>query len=603
MHGTIWLKQSVALAGVSTLVLSGVLQAPGAEAADVFVDGQIAVATCAHYDPATRTCPGGDATVFRNLADALAVVGPGTTVFIRAGTYTERLAPARSGEPDLPIVFKGYALEVVNLTASPAILLTDRNHIVIEGVRVADTTWLEARNAHYNVVTNCVFLRTPASGTTGNLRFIQSHFNRIVNNHIESGNDNLLLIDSDHNLVQGNTILEARHSIFGIRCGDFNVVRSNCLSNTQQKIGEVYDCGVDTSAVPHSFNSTRRNLIEGNTFADASSYYSTSGGNGIQYAGQEGIIRRNVFYHCNVGLGMQVYGDEALYNVTNRIYHNVFYDNDGPGISPRSGNTNNVYLNNILWRNQGCIGNCDAGVSAGQIVYRRSLGEASWFENNVLLDQQPGQAVIEEEFGAGVTVSQYTNAHPGVLVGTLEVEPLFVDATNFNFHLQAGSPMIDAGAFLTRTMSAGQGTHLPVADATWCFDGFGIPGELGDEIQLEGDPRTSRVARIDYGNKTLILESSLNWTNGQRVALRYGGSAPDVGAFEWGGVSLQFETDGQEGRIQFSWPGGAMGYRLQETPSLPAVDWLDGPPAELVDDRWQVAVMPAGSTCFYRLVR
>ena len=269
-------------------------------AATIFVDGQLSSASSTTYNPQTRATGTGVAQAYRTVAGAAAVATPGTVVEIRAGTYNEQLRPSASGTAAAPVTFKQYGSEQVFLVASPGINISDRSYLVLDGLRVENTSWLEARNSHYIVLQNCVFRRNPNSGTTGNVRFIQSNYNKILNNVIDDGNDNLLLIDSNYNLVQGNTITEARHSIFGIRCGDYNIIRGNYFSNSQQKIGEVYDCGADTSAVPNAFNSTTHNVIEDNVFALTEPYYSTSGGNGIQYAGQDGIIRRNVFYDCDL---------------------------------------------------------------------------------------------------------------------------------------------------------------------------------------------------------------------------------------------------------------------------------------------------------------
>ena len=98
--------------------------------------------------------------------------------------------------------------------------------------------------------------------------------------------------------------------------------------------------------------------------------------------------------------------------------------------------------------------------------------------------------------------------------------------------------MIDAGAFLTKTVGAGSGTVLAVADARYFFDGFGMTDEnsqpvLGDLIQLDGDTKTAQVVAINYATNTLTLDQALTWTDGKGVALRYSGSRPDVGAYEY----------------------------------------------------------------------
>ncbi|MBN2007674.1 MAG: right-handed parallel beta-helix repeat-containing protein [Anaerolineae bacterium] len=526
------------------------------EAVTLYVDNTIGVSQCNQYNPATRSCSGGSATAYATLGGAAAAAQAGDTVLIRQGTYDEQLAPQNSGTAGAPITYRSYLSETVTLSGDfypGAILLDGVSYIVVEGLTVANSRWLEATGAHYNVIRNNTFLRTPATGTTGNVRFISSDHNRIEGNVMDTGNDNLLLIDSDYNLVQGNVIREGRHSIFGIRCGNYNLLRDNYFSNTIQKIGEVYDCGEDTSAVPHAFNAAHHNVIEHNIFADADSYYSTSGGNGIQYAGQDGIIRRNVFYHTNVGLGMQVYGDEALYNHNNRVVHNVFYDNDCAGIAVRGDNVGNVYKNNILFANKGvggASGDC-FGDGPAQILYRNPMA-GFYFERNNLFNTAPGEAVIQQEFGSGNTLATFETNYPDLFSANLETEPGFNNAGGYDFTLKNDSLMINAGTFLAHAVNNGSGTALAVDDARYFSDGFGIEGATGDLIQLEGQTETAVAVGVDYEANVLTLDRPLSWEAGQGVSLAYTGDAPDMGAYELE-PSLELQGMAADRAIHLSW--------------------------------------------------
>ena len=97
-----------------------------------------------------------------------------------------------------------------------------------------------------------------------------------------------------------------------------------------------------------------------------------------------------------------------------------------------------------------------------------------------------------------------------------QVSPLLVKVpadptgphTNFDFHLQSGSSAIDHGGFLTTTTSAGQGTSIPVKDAGYFFDGYGIVA--GDTIQLQGQTATARIVSIN--SNTLVVDKSLSWS-------------------------------------------------------------------------------------------
>lgn len=499
----------------------------------IYVDPALTVNDCADYDPGSRACGAGDSPAFRHLADAAAVATAGDTVVLREGTYEEPLVPTSSGAEGAPLTFRAFPGEAPTLTgdASPAMIqLTGVSYVILDGLRVHDAPWLEAQDAHHNVVRYCDFDSTPATGTTGNVRFVQSDDNLVLGNRIHAGNDDLLLIDSERNVVEGNDISEGGHSVFGIRCGDRNVIRGNRFANSLQKIGEVYDCGEDTSAVPNAFDSTRQNLIEGNEFTATDRYYSTSGGNGIQYAGQDGIVRHNVFRNANVGLGMQTYADEALHNRGNRIYGNVFFANECAGISLGEGEEDNAFVNNVLAENLGWDGDC-AGDSPAQLLHRGDLGGVR-FWNNVLWGGAPEQAVILEEFAADATLASLEASAPGVFWDNLEVDPRFVDAAGADFRPSADSPLRDAGAYLTVTVGAGSGTVLAVEDARFFYDGFGIAGEVGDAVQLAGRADTAVVVEVDLEANRLTLDRDLTWSDGQGVALAYQGAAPDVGAFE-----------------------------------------------------------------------
>ena len=82
-------------------------------------------------------------------------------------------------------------------------------------------------------------------------------------------------------------------------CGTSIVAKS-----INPKIEVIAAQSAQAPAMQLSWEAGKLVTAEMNTFAEGVGYYSTSGGNGIQYAGQDGIIRRNAFYQTNVGLGM-----------------------------------------------------------------------------------------------------------------------------------------------------------------------------------------------------------------------------------------------------------------------------------------------------------
>ncbi len=519
-----------------------------------FIDNSLGGDCIGDYDAGLRRCGGGSDTAFASFAAAQADAQPGTAYQIRGGDYGEVLRLRASGRADAYIGFLAYDGETVTLRDVDSfengedygpIWLDGVRYNVVQGIRVRGSVgFLRAVDAHYNVIDGCDFDTSaiyPSESKRGGLYFAWSTNNRVINSRIVRGTDSLALIRSDRNLVSGNTFELAGHDVWVIKCGSYNVIRGNRFTNPRQKLGSIFDCEEATTSWHGNgrfaedraiLDATRHNLVEGNVFDTSGTWYSSSGGNGIQYAGQEGIVRHNVFVRTNVGLGMTQYGAEALYNYDNRVYHNVFHDNYCAGIYT-SGNTGegrmegNVYKNNALWDNRGWNPDdqCD-GADASQLLYRQSFDGHRFVANGI--GSSAGNALVREEFGGAGTVEDFA----GDLSGTVVGDPRFTNVASGDYTLGPDSPLIDRGDFLTTTAGAGSGTVMEVNDALYFYDGFGILGEMGDRIQLEGDTATARVVEVDYAANTITLDTSLNWTAGQGVAHAFAGSAPDIGVYE-----------------------------------------------------------------------
>jgi hypothetical protein len=280
-----------------------------------------------------------------------------------------------------------------------------------------------------------------------------------------------------------------------IRCSEYNVFRSNTFMNPIQKSVEIYDCDAVSDA-PVRMDSTKHNLIELNRFAQSADSSSFNDYNAIQHAGQQNIVRKNVFYsNLGGGLHYNTYSAEATYLYENRSYNNTFDDNECWAIYGESSSStyfDNRVVNSVFWRNTDCGG--------GGEQTRVPDADAVVLVNNRLATSDPG----------------------------------FTNAAGRDYTLSAGSALIDAGAFVTTAATSGSGTNLPVADALYFYSGYGIAGEVGDLVQLQGQTATARVTAINYATNTLTLSAPLTWTAGQGLHLAYSGSAPDVGAFEYG---------------------------------------------------------------------
>jgi len=472
-----------------------------------YVDPLIGTAVCRDYAAAQRRCGPGTETAYRELNPAAAAAQPGDSVLIRQGNYADSFVPQKSGTAAAPIRFRRYPGEAVRIRlgerpALPAIVLNDRHHLVLDGLTVDGAgSWAQVWKSTHILIENSTFRNARDRGSRGGFRMVDSDHNRILNNRFEDGNDNLMLENSNRNLVQGNSFRSARHTLLVIACGNYNVIRENEFHNELQKAAETFDCEGkiqslhDGTRQVRRMEATRRNVWERNRFLHTRASEKWYKYNAIQFAGQHGIVRHNVMVdNRGGGIGIQMYADEALHNYGNRIYHNTLYNNRCFGILGGRRTVmrpaRNIVINNLLSENLDCNGRSRADI----VNYD---GMANQFFSN------------------------YTG------------KPGFMDAGNHDYRLRPDSPAIDAGAFLTRAVGAGaNSTLLKVEDSGYFFDGYGIRGLMGDEIRLEDDTASAVIVSVDESTHTLRLDRLLTWKHRQGVALRYSGRKPDAGAFE-----------------------------------------------------------------------
>jgi len=533
----------------------------------IFIDQKL-TQSCQHYDPTTRQC---DATkalqlALPSLTEAAKMAEPGDLFLIRAGRYKQVLHLTKSGTAQAHIGFSAYHNEQVFITGVNsqdqgeqygAIWLDEVSYNVINGLTVEKSIGFgRFINAHYNLFSNNYFngstLYNDGKGASkrGGLYIAFSHHNSIVNNHLHKGTDLLTLVHSNYNLVEGNELSLAGHDLWNIKCGSFNVIRNNIFSNEKQKIGSVFDCESATmnwhgngrfKQVQPVLDASQYNVIEHNIFKDAVRYYSASGGNGIQYAGQNGIIRFNLFYRTNVGFSLASYQTEAAYNYGNRIYNNTFHDNWCVGIAIgrwQKRLEDNQFVNNILWNNQGLSANQCNDSSAKQVLFIVSEGD-QWFLNNNIASNESNKVIGLWGKNKQMSIYDFEGSFiPVQFKDTLATDPLFVDSAQSNYQLSSNSPMIDAGVLLTEIRSnSGSGKVIEVSDSQFFFDGQGIEGISGDKVvlrsKLTGKLQYATIVKIVPEQSLLYLDKTVTWQKDDQISLTYYGENPDIGAVEY----------------------------------------------------------------------
>jgi hypothetical protein len=465
-----------------------------------------------------------------SLETANANARAGDTVYLRGGVYTAWIAPAKSGNSDTErITYAGYKDERVEISgARYAILLEGKSYITVRGIEFRTChQFLIISGGHHNDIGHCVFDKNMLETTwMGSWVHESSTFNRIHDctfsryGWVSKGDDKGAILDigydvsttdaSNYNVIENNTFFYGGHHILQI-CGKNNIVRGNYFHNEAWMPGpREGGCGNRNAMTMGPMAS--RNLFENNRFAFAGIPPDDNGADGIAVRCPRNILRRNMFYASGAA-GIALASMKESQPTGNCIYSNTIYHNGYNSMVDH------------FWTGGISFGNWGNGPLPGNIIV-----------NNLLHDNiQKKSLTGYGEAGPQIVLKNWMDeGDPGFVNGTIPTDT--ADSSLPDFRLKPGSPCIDRGVSLTKiTGPSGKGATFAVENAGFFFDGWGIPGERGDLIQLEDSKETARIVRIDYEKNSITVDKPLSWKQGQGVSLAYEGKAPDLGAWEFGG--------------------------------------------------------------------
>ncbi len=408
------------------------------------------------------------ATAFKTIQKALDVAAPGTTIFVGAGTFKERLWWSNSGSADNFITLTNYNGGIVyvdgsvggtNSAANELLAISGKSFVKVENIRFrnnyrAFASGIYVTGAGRDIqISNCYILNI--GWTTVKTAFPSSNDN--ANPLVVVGNQ----ADSIQNLlISGNQIY-------------------NCITG--------YSEGMAVNGNVSNFE------ISGNTVHDITNigivcagHYSWTGAPAAVNQARNGLVKLNNVYKCvspvAVSAGIYVDGGKNIVVERNRSYSN------GTGFSVGCENDGHT-ASNIRVRNNWSYNNKEAGIYFGSnapnsLVTGSSVTNNSFHKNytvggfgaEMVLQNGSNNAVLQNIFVPKTNISvavgmwgysqtnfslnynlywRTTSNHTGNMLANIGPDlnpvlgdPKFVYANTGaggNYHLQTGSAAINAG--------------------------------------------------------------------------------------------------------------------------------------------------------------
>jgi hypothetical protein len=371
--------------------------------------------------------PGTKSQPWLTIRKAANTLRSGQKAYVKEGIYNERITVKNSGTSGKYIIFSAYP-----------------NHqVIIDGTGIAPNS------------------NVPFGGGL----FTINHQNYIIVKGFKIRNSTALGIYSgstNHTIIKNNCIYNTHSAgIAAYNCTDLTIAGNEIVLATKLARNEnVLQC---LTVINSAAFEVKNNVIHHDGFPKSSDY---SGGEGLQVGqgSNNGKIYQNIVHDIGkVGLyldawdaathNIEVYNNQvyrctemglacgaekggSLENI--KIYNNLIYNNDSRGIAVGSWGVtgyshvfNNIYIyNNTIYNNQ-YLGNkwgygIHVAAPEGKNIYiRNNICYKNWVDTvTIEADGRPTNPVIENNLEGN--------------------DPLFVAPGSGNFHLQRGSPAIDA---------------------------------------------------------------------------------------------------------------------------------------------------------------
>ncbi len=424
-------------------------------------------------------------TPWATIKHAADNTGPGDTVYLRGGTYSETRIEFRGdqghGGAD------GAWWTITSYPGEEAILTSPFKF------RLFSVSYVRISNLHF--VDSQVDIGRYTYGGLPRNHHIEVLGNRFTGEQPQYG---AIIVIGDNHLIEDNVISitggggSLDHGIY-LSEGNNNVLRGNVISGISGYGIHLY-VRTFSDPAPHII---RNALVEGNVVSGSRMSYGYTVASG-ETSGVDGVVLRNNVAYNNL-LGGMAFTWVGAYLRNIQVYNNIFLENkSGVSVGYRFG-TINDRIENITIKNN------IIESPNGDHVYAQEDTQNIVVENN-LYPTTP-------KFGGSADDAAQ-------IVG----DPLFVDEQNFDFHLQEGSPAIDSGLSLLEVPFDFDGNLRPQGNGFDIGAYEYLSGELPKECIPNHPADLDCNGCVDQGGE---MNSYLNrWFVGESgVTIEFVGSA------------------------------------------------------------------------------
>ncbi len=436
--------------------------------------------------------PGTEALPWKTLTKAASMATAGVTVFIRQGTYRERLLPVYSGTAEEPITFASYPGETATINGvgieppigwwSGLIWFDGLSYIKISGFKVINSVneGIHVENSSYITIEKNYTDSTNSPGIkVGKCNNVVVEANEVVHGCLWEAEECICIGVTNLFEIKNNIVHDGLTEGIDLKCGSSNgIVCNNEIYNQKAERNppgiyidswdgneeniDVFDNISHDNGHGFSVGSENGGLIEDIKIHHNKAY---NNNRGVWVAGW-GIAQNHFFDNIAIygnefydnQFGIEIGGFTGTNMDSIKIFNNLIYHNNGVGIriTRYDGPAGEYVIRNVLIINNTINGNGTLGngwdADNGGINIFSFLPENMIILNNIYSENAVGTIHVAPEIPSDSVSIDY-NFFDGFQnlvderAGTNAVygDPLFLNSSMNDYHLQTDSPAVDKG--------------------------------------------------------------------------------------------------------------------------------------------------------------